>query len=208
MNLRTVPATIALGVVGLLVLAGLSWVVVIGPKLNAMSQANEERIALEDRNTTMLLQLSSLQRLVTDLPKARQRAEDLALAFPPTASQPGFFAQVNKAALAAGINPASVTTLSPGVPVLDAPVAPEVAPDGSAVAPVTVGGDLARQVVGIDVTGTFDELSSLLQELEEIERAMLAATVALATTDEGLTLTLTGTTFVAPPLGDPPTGTP
>lgn len=210
MNLKTASATIALGVAGLLVMAIGAWVMLVGPIVGEIGAAGEARTQAQDANDNLQLQLTSLGRQAADLPQTNRVADRVEEIWPPTADQPGFFEQVAEAADVAGIRPANVTALSPGVPVIverDAsgmPVKPNAAVDPAAdpaAAPVSDTRRVAVQAVTISVTGTYDELSNLLENLEEMPRAMLIGSVELTASDEdGLTMTIGGSTFVAPPL--------
>lgn len=216
MNWGTPTATRALGVIGLLVLVAVSWMFVLGPAVASLGAAGEKRETTEDLNLSMATQLASLQSLADDVPAMRRAASKLMDVVPPTADQPGFFRAVTAAAEDAGIRAAALTSVSPGVPVLPEappPPAPEPAPAGSdedvIVAPVVPAPDpttqLAVQEVGINVQGTYDELRRLLANLETMQRALLLSSVDLSADAEALTMTVTGSSFVASPLGDPPT---
>lgn len=207
MNLRTASATIALGAGGLFLLAAISWIFVISPKLEAVSEASEQRLALEDGNLAMAGQLSTLRAMLEDVPTLSKDAAALAAVLPPTADQPGFFRAITDAADDAGIPASALTTVSPGVPVL--PVAPApVVEEGAPAAEAAPAPQLAVQTVNINVNGSYGELSKFLGNLAEMERALLLQNINLSSSESDLALTVTGTTFVAPPLGDPPTETP
>ncbi len=208
MNLRTAPATIALGVVGLLVLSALSWMLLLGPTLGELGDAKEKHTAVEDRNLVMAAQLNSLRSLAADVPLLQRTAKDLMATMPPTADQPGFFREITAAAEGAGLRAAALTSVAPGVPVLPAaPAAPAPDPDAAEGAPVAQAEpapQVAVQSVSVSVNGTYDQLRKLLANIETMDRALLLQNVNLTGEDGELTMTLTGSTFVAPPLGDPP----
>ncbi len=207
MNIRTASATIALGAGGLLLLAAFSWIFVISPKLGSVSEVSEQRLALEDGNLAMAGQLSTLRAMLEDVPTLSKDATALEAVIPPTADQPGFFRAITSAADDAGIPASALTTVSPGVPVL--PVAPApVVEEGAPAAETPSEPQLAVQTVSINVNGSYRELSKFLGNLERMERALLLQNISLSSSETELALTLTGSTFVAPPLGDPPAETP
>ena len=208
MNIRTASATIALGVGSLLMLVALSWIFVISPKLGSVSEVSEQRLALEDGNLAMAGQLSTLRAMLEDVPTLTKDAEALAGVIPPTADQPGFFRAITDAAEGAGIPASALTTVSPGVPVLPVAPAPVVAEEGAPAVETAPEPQLAVQTVSINVNGSYKELSKFLGNLEKMERALLLQNISLSSSESGLALTVTGSTFVAPPLGDPPAETP
>lgn len=207
MNIRTASATIALGAGGLLLLAAISWIFVLSPKLGSVSEVSEQRLSLEDGNLAMAGQLSTLRALLEDVPTLSKDAAALAAVIPPTADQPGFFRAITDAARDAGIPASALTTVSPGVPVLPVAPPPVVEEDAPAAEPAPAS-QLAVQTVSINVNGTYKQLSRFLGNLEEMERALLLQNIGLSSSESDLALTITGSTFVAPPLGDPPAETP
>ncbi len=212
MNLKSAPVTILLGVVGLVLLTALGWVALIGPAVGAIGEADDAHIEAEDRNAAMSVQLSKLRQQAEDLPRTQLLAKKLDTMFPPTADQPGFFAQVKDAVAKTGIDPNDVTALTLGVPVVfdpsaDTSVAAEPAEGDEAPKPEV--GDVAVQTVSVGAEGSYEELSELMGHLETMDRAFLIGSVDLtlgSETDTDLTMTVTGAMYVAPPLGDPPSG--
>ncbi len=212
MNLRTPTATNALGGAGLAAIAALSWVFLIGPTVGGLSDTNEEHLAIQDLASSMSVQLDSLRAMAEDLPQMKTQADELATVFPPTADQPGFFRAITAAAEQAGLDASDLTGLSPGVPVIAEKkgATPAPGPAGAASDSAVAPNDIAEQVVGINLDGTYDQLRVFLGDLEMMDRALLVQSVALDEGDEEgkLSLTVTGTTFVAPPLADPPPASP
>ena len=215
MDLATPAATKAVGSLALLVVAGLGWLLVVGPETDALAQAREEISTVRDQNTVLTSQLAALERQREGLAETRRDARRLAELFPPTADQPGMFEEVTTAAVDAGIGPQGVTTLPPpppglGTPGTDAP-APPAPPTAAApatdpaAAPAAGAQLLARQTVTVAVTGTYDQTQRLLENLEHMPRAYLVTAVALASGSEGgeFTTTITGDMFVMPPVIDP-----
>ncbi|WP_134766823.1 hypothetical protein [Nocardioides sp. 1609] len=209
MNLKSAPATLLLGALGLALLLGLGWMALIGPAMGAIGENGDARLAAQDRAGAMTVQLAKLRRQAEELPETDRQAARLTEMWPATADQPGFFAQVSDAATDAGIGLEDVTVLSPGAP-QRVGVDPGAAPaEPGTEAPAVGIGDLAVQDVTIGAQGTYAELSTLLARLEKMPRAFLIGSVTLgaetgdAETD-ALSLTVVGRTFVAPPLDPPP----
>ena len=220
MNLRSASATGLLGGLLVLVVAALGWVLLLGPATAHVSEQREAAEAAADRSTLLAGQLARLQAKAQDLGDTEEAEERLAALFPPTADQPGFFAQVGKAALEAGYSPAEITSLSPSAPTPLAPPVPEAAPvEGEATTdpatdptagPAAVPADLATQTVTMTLTGSYDEARRLLAGLERLDRAYLVRSVSLAgeAGSSSLTLSISGVTYVAPPVPAPVTDEP
>lgn len=209
MNLRTAPATIALGTGGLLLLVALSWVFVLSPKLGALADTSEQSTALQDSNLSMTVQLAGLRELADDVAKMQQKGDALALVIPATANQPGFFRAVTTAAQNAGLPASALTSVSPGVPVLPVAPAPAVVEEGAAAVPAAAPEpQVAVQEISINIDGSYDQLATFLDNLESMDRALLVQSIDLSANEESLSLTVSGATFVAPPLGAPPSQTP
>jgi hypothetical protein len=211
MNLKSAPMTILLGAVALLALAALGWIGLIGPALGDLGETGEARTAAQDRNHKMRLDLTRLRAQAEDLPASDALAAELDTMFPPTADQPGFFAQLADITDAAGIPPRDVVALSPGVPTVPGDPAAAGAPvpvdqtggaGGETESAETVSvADVAVQDVEVQVTGDYAALTEVLQGIERMPRAFLLDTVSLLEDEEnGLSLSITGRTFVAPPL--------
>ncbi|GAB2872191.1 hypothetical protein [Nocardioides pacificus] len=204
MNLRTPAATKVIGALGMLLIAGLGWVFVLGPEVTALSEVRAEVEAAHDQNDVLELQLVSLQRQAARLGDTEFAAESLAVLFPPTAAQPDLFASVTAAAVDAGIGAKGVTTLAPAPPVLGGA---DVAATGAA-DPAAATGDLARQVVTVSVEGTYAQTQQLLENLEQMPRAYLVTSVTLSGGAEtaGYVTTVAGQMFVMPPVPAPEVG--
>lgn len=200
MNLRSAAATKALGALALVLIAGAGWLLVVGPKTTELTEVQEQTQTARDQNDLLLLQLTRLRQQAAALDETRKVAAALAAKFPPTADQPGMFAQVTSAAADAGIGPQDVTALTPTPPTVGGvDPATGAAPTGSAPA------NLARQTVTVSVTGSYAETQKLLENLEGLPRAYLVASVQVGggSDPSQFTTTVTGEMFVMPPAPDP-----
>ena len=214
MNLRSPSATLVLGGLGLLLLAAAGWLLLLGPLTEDVGTARQAADDAVDRNQVVAGQLADLEERAQDLRATRQAAEELERLVPPTADQPGFFALVDEAAAAAGYAPRDITTLSPTVPVPvaagadpaapAAPAEPPVAGDGAEAAAAPVA-EYAVQTVSMTLTGSYEQATRLLTRLGGLDRAVLVRSISLSgeAGSPTLTLTLSGTTFVAPPVPEP-----
>lgn len=211
-RLRTVRATAAVGATAVALVLVLGWMVLVGPATGALGTAREELLDSQDGNRLLSARLARLEAQRQDLSAVTEVADELAVLFPPTADQPGFFRMVDRAAAAAGLAPRQVTTLSPTVPVIEATEATEAAEggtegsseestdgsrepaEGTAPAPATA---VAVQSVVVTVEGTYEQGQRLLAELERLDRSFLVQSVTVSG-EEARTIAITGSTFVAP----------
>ncbi|WP_372727812.1 hypothetical protein [Nocardioides sp.] len=204
MNLRTPTATITLGVLALLVTAGLGWLLLLGPVTGSLGRAHAQSAQAVQQNESMAAELRALEDQRDGLAELTVEADRLAVLFPPTADQPGFFTSVTTAARKAGINPKAITTLSPSAPV------PVTGATGSPEQPAPAPADarLAEQTVTLTVTARDGQIQALLRHLEKLDRSFLITTVDIsgAGPTDPLTVSISGKTFVAPPVTAPDLG--
>ena len=202
MDLNTPTASKVVGGLSLLAIAGLSWVLVLGPETSTLADTRLQVESAREQNKVLTQQLSSLQSQREKLGEMRRTARHLAAKFPPTADQPGLFREVTEAAVDAGIGPNGVTTLAPTAPVIGSA-------DGAvtADAPAAGSGMLASQTVSVSITGSYEQTRQLLENLEHMPRAFLITSVALSGGGDGseaaFTTTISGQMFVMPPIADP-----
>jgi len=203
MDLSSPTASKVVGALGLVVVAALGWMFVLGPETSSLADARAEVDAARQQNAVLLQQLSQLKAQEQELKETRKAAKRLAEKFPPTADQPGLFQQVTTAAIDAGIGAHGVTTLAPSPPVIGS------ASGGvGATTPAAGTAALASQDVSVSVTGTYDQTERLLQNLERMPRAYLMTSVSLSGGTDGatagaFTTTITGEMFVMPPIPEP-----
>ena len=200
MDLNTPTASKAVGGLSLLAIAGLSWVLVLGPETSTLADTRLQVDSARQQNQVLAQQLSSLESQREKLGEMRRAARKLAEQFPPTADQPGLFREVTDAAVDAGIGPNGVTTLAPTAPVIGSA-------DGAVTAdpPAAGSGQLASQTVSVSITGTYEQTRQLLVNLEHMPRAYLITSVTLGGggDTDSYTTTIAGEMFVMPPIEDP-----
>ncbi|GAA2141947.1 hypothetical protein GCM10009844_12700 [Nocardioides koreensis] len=200
MDLNTPTASKAVGGLSLLAVAGLSWVLVLGPETSTLADTRLQIESARDQNQVLTAQLSTLKSQSEKLGEMRHKARALAKRFPPTADQPGLFREVTDAAVDAGIGPNGVTTLAPTAPVIGGT-------DGAVTAdpPAAGSGMLASQTVSVSITGTYEQTKQLLENLEHMPRAYLITSVTLGGggDTDSYTTTIAGEMFVMPPIEPP-----
>ena len=202
MDLNTPTASKVVGGLSLLAVAGLSWVLVLGPETSTLADTRLKIESARQQNQVLTQQLGQLQQQQTEL------QGDPASGPPPREEVPadrrpaGPLQGGHCAAVDAGIGPKGVTTLAPTPPVIGGAaggVTADPPPPGS--------GELASQTVSVSVTGTYDQTQRLLKNLEHMPRAFLITSVALAgggeASTDAFTTTIAGEMFVMPPVADP-----
>lgn len=201
MNFRSVAATKTIGGASLVLVTAVGWLALIGPSTSTLAEKQEQTESASSQNQVLQVQLVKLQDQAVGLAATRRTAAALSTRFPPTADQPGLFTQVTTAASDAGILPKDVTALTPGPPT----VASSAETPGEAADTPTGGSDgVARQTVTVSVQAPYDATQDLLARLEQLPRAFLVSSVAVAagTSSTTYTTTVTGDMFVMPPTGD------
>jgi hypothetical protein len=207
-TLASARTNLVLGLVVLLLVAAVAWLALLGPTLGAIGAAREDLTDRTDTNALLRVRLHALEKRAADLSEVHASARELTTVFPATADQPGFFALIDEAAADAGISPEQITTLSPAAPLpagTDPAAAAEGAPVDGTVAP------LAVQEVTVILTAGYDQARELLARLESMDRAFLVRSLAVVRDRSGgddaaagtTTVTITGRTYVAPPLARP-----
>lgn len=197
--MRTPAATTALGVTTLLLTAALGWLLLVGPATSTLGEVRAKGAAAAAQSSGLARQLRTLEDQRDGLDEVRREADRLAVMFPPTADQPGFFAMVTEAAALAGIGPQQLTTLSPTAPVAQTSGTPATPEEQAAAA---AEAELAVQTVTITVEASYDAVRDLLLNLERMDRSLLISSVNVNGDAGGgsLTVAIEGRTFVAPPL--------
>lgn len=201
MRITSPRTTLAVGVIGLAVVAVASWLLLLGPVTGRLSETRADHAETVDANRLLAVRLHAVEKQRDELPATVAAADELATLFPATADQPGFFAMLGTAVREAGIDPARVTTLSPTVPVKLSDLTVD---GGQAAAPGTA--DLAVQAVTVTVEASAEEIEALLAAIERLDRAFLVQSVGVTTDEKTTTGTIVGALFLAPPLEAPEAG--
>ncbi|MDP2774284.1 MAG: hypothetical protein Q8O61_12100 [Nocardioides sp.] len=198
-------ATAVMGGLLLALLVTGGWLVLLGPATGDIGETRDAVASTEDRNQVLATELTALQAQAADLSGTRSVAGRLDHLFPPTADQPGLFQALVRAARAAGYGADELTSLSPTapIPLIDGEPMGVAAGTGQVLDPTTA--DLAVQTVTLSAEGDYDQARALLGSLESLDRAFLVQAVELISgqVPGQLTLTVTGSTFLAPPVPAP-----
>lgn len=200
MNFKSAGATMAIGgVLALLLLLG-GWFLLIGPTTTKLTETQEERTNLEDFLDQSRTKLAQLQAAEKNLPATQQAESQLTTVFPDTAEQLRFFEELTDVARAAGIDPKNITSLAPAAP---APVIEGGSSNPAELRELAAQAEIAPQTVTMTVTASNDQVRRLLEGLERMDRAFFISNLSVSGEGGQATTTISGTTFVAPPLLDP-----
>lgn len=196
-QLNTPKATAVLGGIVLLILTAVCYLFAISPANGRVADAQAALEAEADAESAAQVSLSRLREAEQNLPKTSEFATQMEAVFPSTAEQPEFFAALEAAAQRAGVGADNITSIAPAAPVQVGDGDDEAAPGEP------LDAELAYQDVAITATTTPAQVASLLGFLEEIERAFFLTSFSITLAEE-TDLSLSGVTFVAPPLPAPP----
>lgn len=176
---------IGLGI--LAVLTAVVWLFVLAPRLATAGEIEAQADDLANTNLALRGEYNQRLALARQAPQAAKDAVDLFTRMPTTAELPKVLTQITRAAARAGIAAGDVTTLRTGLPVaIDAPAAPGVE-----------GARLAQLPVEISATGTRPQVLRFLENLQQLDRAVLVASTDIASEDPARhTLSISGSLFI------------
>lgn len=196
MNLSKTRLTLIFGILGIVALAGLLWLLVVGPRVAQAGSIQERADSMQTSNLQQLNRYNDLVSKARDFPKAAKQAEKLFASMPQEADLPEVITQITKAAEDAGIGPADIQVINTSVPV----------PVENAAESGETGVALATMQVDMTVLGTPEELGAFLDNLQALDRSVLVQSTNLAAIPEGpgkSSLQVTGQLFVLQsPLAD------
>lgn len=166
--------------IGVAVVALLVVMVVVLPKMNAVSTAQQDLEQKRSEQQSLLSTKNALTDTKAHAPEYRRQIKDVARQIPPVADEGGIFLLLRNAATSAGLD---VATIAPSNPTFD---------------PVT---GLSAITVNISATGTYFEITEFMYEIETLPRAAKATDITLspavsAGTGTSTVMTLTLTTNV------------
>lgn len=210
MNVYRTGPIVIIGSVLLVVLALLSWFLVLSPRMGQAAEINAQTETVQAQTDRLNAEFAKLSALQRDLPELIAEFDAVKATFPTTAELPSLLDQIRAAAAQTGV---SVQALETSPPELVAPVAAEgAAPaaegeaaadapaDGSVGVPAAgvANGNLATMPMTVTVTGSYDQLKAFLTASELLPRAWLIDSVQAQGGQEGdlLTLTASGSMFV------------
>jgi Tfp pilus assembly protein PilO len=146
--------------VGVGVLLVLLVVLLVLPKMQDVSNAEEEFDAARSQQQTLQSQKEALEDAQEQAPQNEDTIAQAEALIPPVADEGALFLIIENAALASGID--TITTVSVGTPAFD----PETG--------------LSTISVAVQATGTYFETADFLYRIETLPRAAVATSLTLA----------------------------
>lgn len=164
-----VGGTVIVAALVLAVLAGLAWFGVVGPRLDSASRLAAQAADIELANLQLRTRYNQALDLLDGAEQAATEAQDLFSSMPSEAELPIFLTQIADAARAAGIPAGQLEVISTSLPV---PIS---------TAAVEGGVNLASVDVSVTARGSRPELLALLDNLQNLDRALLITSSQLTT---------------------------
>jgi Tfp pilus assembly protein PilO len=194
------------GILCLALIAGLSWMFLLSPRLGAAATLSEETQQIEVTNSSLENQIKDLEEKSKNLASKQEVAAVLAKRFPPTVDQRGMFEQILAAAASAGIPERNVEAISPAAPGSGG-AGGAAAPGGAAAAPGGAAGNTSI-ALAVSASGSYQQLIRFINALERLDRSFLLTSVGISEDGEGSggTVTISGTMWAAPNIPAPGEG--
>lgn len=169
-----------IGIVAVLAVAAIAWFAVLSPRLATASELQEQAETLQTANLALRNQYNQALDQAEAAPAAAAEAQVLFAKMPQSAELPAVLDQITNAAVAAGIDPNAVTTLTTALPVpvtTQSDAARNSA--GSAGSEAPKGVQIATMDINVTAEGTREQVLAFLDNLQGLDRALLVT----ATTD-------------------------
>ena len=197
---------IALTVVGVVVILGAGWFLLVAPKHDEAAQIRTSVAARQSANAVLENQLRTLIAQRNELPKVQADLAAVAAKIPSTRAMPTLIRALTGITTAAGVDLISITP-GPNSAVAAAPVVGRPAPAAQAgaggAAATSAAGTLSAVPVALSVVGTYFTIERFLSGIEGLPRAMRVTAISLAPGG----VAIKGGAPAAPVAGAPPTGT-
>lgn len=196
MDLHSVRFARLVAVVALIALAAIAGLFVLMPRFGEVEALRTQTSEAADENLRLRAQERELLTLADEAPQRAAEAQELFAAMPRTADLPEVLTQITGAATAAGIKPGDISVLNTSIPVA---VTTEQAT--AAEAATSLGVNLATIRLDLSVTGNRASLLRFLQNLQNLDRAMLIQSSTITSTSSTTpgapdSMAVSGTMFV------------
>ena len=167
--------TTIITLIGLLVFTAALWFLFLSPRMSEAGEISTRTVDLETQNLNLLSRYNAAMEQVRQAPEAAAEAQKLFAQMPQTAELPAVLDQITAAAVSAGIDEENISNLSTGIP----------DPVGDGAEGVS-GVQIATMSIGVDATGSQDADMAFLDNLQNLERALLVnqTSTSLQVSDE------------------------
>jgi Tfp pilus assembly protein PilO len=159
-----------------LVIAG-GWLLLVKPQGSKISAVKDQAASQQQANQVLLQEIASREAQKNTLPAEQAQLQKLAVQVPTVADEPGIIRSLQTSSNGAGVN---LITITPGgATTVTAPAATTTTTTSSATLPSTATGSLVELPLTLSVVGTYANIESYLQLLENMPRAMLVTGFSL-----------------------------
>ncbi len=161
----------ALAATAVLAVLALGWVLLVGPERSAAAELRATAQEQQQANARAETALSVLQAQFAELPRQRERLEEITRRIPADPQQPALLRALRDASSQAGVQ---LLNVEPSAPVAAAPVVPGAAAPSSASASAPA---LQTMTVAIRVSGSYVDVEQYVALLEKSGRALRVTSV-------------------------------
>jgi hypothetical protein len=184
MIMSPVRRTILVGTLLLLVLAAVLWFFVLSPRLATASEIEAETQNVATSNLSLQARYNQALEQARQAPQSAKEAVALFETMPQEADIPDVLKQVTQAAQDAGIPADQVTSVRTTIPT---PVVNNPKPASSGSTSSGTAGRVQLATIGLELTasGKRAELLAFLDNLRQLDRAVLVKSTGLVTTPDG-----------------------
>jgi hypothetical protein len=172
-----------IGIVVLLALSAATWFLLLSPRMSTAAEISARAEQVSMSNLTLRNRFNQTFQDAQKAPEAAAEAQRLFSAMPQQADLPKVLQQITDAAAAAGLTGPAVQVITASVPVA---VGLRGADEGPVSAAAKGAGvKLATMTVGMTVTGDRARLTTLLTNLQGLDRKLLITAMHLTDPGEG-----------------------
>jgi hypothetical protein len=196
--------TLVIGIVAIAAAAAALWFFVLSPRLNTVADITSQLEQVDFANTQLQNHYNQGVKLAQEAPQAAADAQALFSTMPEKADLPAVFDQLMEAATSAGIKPEDISVINATVPRPLTGAAPGTTTAAGASAS-NLGATLAQMDLDISAGGDKDALLKFVQNLQNLDRALLITATNLTSSDPAAaeaagtptdTVRVTGSMFV------------
>lgn len=167
------------GILGILILAAASWMLLLQPRISEAGEIQSSVAAVESQNASDQANLGKLQKLAKEAPAAAQRASVIFKQMPAQVDFAESLQLFMKAATSAGLAQTEIPSLTPGVPV---PVKSQgnKGKGGAKLPGIDPGTtNIAQVPITVTVDTTQDKFMKYLENLQSMDRIFIVNAVSM-----------------------------
>jgi Tfp pilus assembly protein PilO len=159
----------------IIVFAG-GWLLLVKPQGSKISGVKAQATSEQQANQVLLQEIAAREAQKNTLPAEQAQLQKLAVQVPTVADEPGIIRSLQSASSGAGVN---LITITPGAATAVSAPAATTTTTSSTTLPSTSTSTLVQLPLALSVVGTYANVESYLQLLENMPRAMLVTGFSL-----------------------------